>query len=366
MRVPEAVRVDLTERFRIAVGGELVDRRNRVVAEPFGSFGHRRAARIDPQDRGDDRIEALGLAGIVRVRPPAVAEREVADADVEQAVVGGARLRGRVEFDVADRMKQVGDDVSDAKDLPPRPLEGVRRRVGGVPFRDDVVEGHVRFRESRRDEVGARGVPHHALGVGRVEQSVPREVRMEIEADEPAGQAVVDRERERRADIRVDGRLVVAIEQVQQAARVVHEPAAVRQIAEVTGARPSGRHHVLSGGTKSARVGETHDVPYLDGSGRAFQPAPGSDWQSARTVAPPAPSVSSRTTTIFGIRNLVCGCVVSGFSRTVCVNPSVSVQSAAAPAPLRARPNRVHGPRTHRSRSEAPGPCPPPPNSAST
>src|SRR5580765_3936160 len=99
---------------KFTVGGELVDRRDRVVPEPLGASRRRRAARIDPQDRGDDRIESLGLAGIVRVRPPAVAEGEVADAHVKQAVVGGARLRCRVEFDVADRMKQVGDDVSHA------------------------------------------------------------------------------------------------------------------------------------------------------------------------------------------------------------------------------------------------------------
>ena len=33
MRVPEAVGVDFAQRFRIAVGGELVGRRNRVVAQ---------------------------------------------------------------------------------------------------------------------------------------------------------------------------------------------------------------------------------------------------------------------------------------------------------------------------------------------
>ena len=61
---------------------------------------HRRTARIDAQDRGDDRVEPLRLAGIVRVRSAAVAEPEIAAARVEQAVVGRARLRRRVELDV--------------------------------------------------------------------------------------------------------------------------------------------------------------------------------------------------------------------------------------------------------------------------
>src|SRR5205823_5740073 len=98
----------------------------------------------------------------------------------------------------------------------------------------------------------------------RVEQAVPREVRVKVEADEPAGQAVIDRERERGADICVDGRPVVLIEQVQQATRVVHESAAVWKIAEITGAGPPGRHHVLIGRPKSAGVGKTDDILYLD------------------------------------------------------------------------------------------------------
>ena len=111
MRVAESVGVDLAERLRIAVGGELVDRRNRVVAEPFRPSGHRRAARVDAQDRADHRVEPLRLARVVRIRSAAVAEPEVAAAGVEQAVVGRAGLRRRVELDVAERMRQVRDDV---------------------------------------------------------------------------------------------------------------------------------------------------------------------------------------------------------------------------------------------------------------
>ena len=90
MRVAEAVRVDLAKRFGIAVRRELVDGGDRVIAQPLRSPGGRRTARIDPQDRADQRVEALRLAGIVLVRSPAVAEPEVAAAYVKQA---GAYVR---------------------------------------------------------------------------------------------------------------------------------------------------------------------------------------------------------------------------------------------------------------------------------
>ena len=119
MGVAESVGVDLAERLRIAVRGELVDRRNRVVAEPLRAFGDGRTARIDAQDGADDRVETLRLAGIVRIRPAAVAEPEIAAARVEQAVVGRAGLRRRVELDVAERVREVRDDVGDAEQLAP-------------------------------------------------------------------------------------------------------------------------------------------------------------------------------------------------------------------------------------------------------
>ena len=85
--VPESVGVDLAERFRVAIRGELVGHRNRVVAEAFRAAGDRRTARIEAQDGGHDRVEALRLAGCARVRSAAVAESVVAAAGVEQAVV---------------------------------------------------------------------------------------------------------------------------------------------------------------------------------------------------------------------------------------------------------------------------------------
>ena len=196
MRVAETVGVDLTECLRIAVGRELVDGRHRVVPNSLRASRGRGTARIDPQDRGHDRVEPLRLTRIVRVRSAAVAERQIADADVEQAVVGSTRLRRRIEFDVADRMKQAADNVADAQNFAPRTGEGVRRRVGGVPLRDDVMESDIGSRESGWDEIRDRRIPHDAFGVGRVEQSVAGEIRMEVEADESTGQPVVDRERE--------------------------------------------------------------------------------------------------------------------------------------------------------------------------
>ena len=98
----------------------------------------------------------------------------------------------------------------------------------------------------------------------RVEQPVPREFRVEVESDESAFQPVVDGKRKGGPDVRIHGGLVVAIEQVQQSARVVGEPAAVRKVANVADARPAGRHDVLGGGAQPARIGQAHDIPDFD------------------------------------------------------------------------------------------------------
>ena len=52
--VAEAVGVDLAERLRIVVGGELVGHRDGVVAKPFGALGNSGTAWIDAQDRRDE------------------------------------------------------------------------------------------------------------------------------------------------------------------------------------------------------------------------------------------------------------------------------------------------------------------------
>ena len=111
---------------------------------------------------------------------------------------------------------------------------------------------------------GVFGLPGAALGVHRVEQAVSRELRMKGEPDESALQPVVDGKRKRRGDVRIDLRLVVGVDQVEEAARIVGEAAAVRKIAHVADARPAGRRHVLIGGTHPARIGKAHEVLDLD------------------------------------------------------------------------------------------------------
>ena len=169
---------------------------------------------IDPQNRGHDRVEPLRLTRISAVRSGAVAEPEIAAAGVEQAVVRRAGPGRRVELDVAHRVCQRLHDVGDAQELAPRALERVRGRVLRPPLGDHVVKVHVGRREAGRDEVGRRRVARRPFGVDCVEQAVLRELRMEIEADEAALEAVVDGERERRRDVGVDGRLLAAFEQI--------------------------------------------------------------------------------------------------------------------------------------------------------
>src|SRR5258705_12540956 len=98
----------------------------------------RRTARIDAQDGGDDRIEALRLKRIARVRSAAIAETVIAAAGVEQAVVLIAGLGCRVELDRAHRMGEGGDDVCFTQDLAPRAFESIGRSALRVPLGNDV------------------------------------------------------------------------------------------------------------------------------------------------------------------------------------------------------------------------------------
>src|SRR5262249_29475119 len=96
---------------------------NGVVADALRAAGRGRAARVDAEDGADQRVETLRLARVARVRAAAVAEAHVAAAGVEQAVVGRAGLRRRVEFGVAGRMREVVDDRANPQHFTPRPLE---------------------------------------------------------------------------------------------------------------------------------------------------------------------------------------------------------------------------------------------------
>jgi hypothetical protein len=96
--------------------------------------------------------------------------------------------------------------------------------------------------------------------VDGVEQPVTRELRVKGESDEPALQTVVDGKREGRADVGIDRGLIGVIEQVQETARVVGEPAAVWKIAHEAHARPARRRDVLVGRTEPARIRQPNDV----------------------------------------------------------------------------------------------------------
>ena len=96
VRIAESIGVDFAKRVRVPVRGELVGHRNGVIAEPLLPVRYRRAARIDAQDSGDDRVEALGLAGSARIGPAAVAESVIAAARIQQPVIRITRFRRRV------------------------------------------------------------------------------------------------------------------------------------------------------------------------------------------------------------------------------------------------------------------------------
>ena len=243
--VPEAVRVDLAKRPGVAVGREPVGHRNGVVPKPLRALRHRGTARIETEDRGHDGVEALRLAGGVRVRSPAVAEAVIAPAGVQQSVVRIAGLRRGVELHRAHRVRQVRDDVRFAKQFASGPLERGGRRVGGVPLRDHVVVGHVFQGKAGRDEVGRPGIPRGSLAVHGVEESVSCELRMKDEPDESALEPVINRMRKHRANVRIDARFAIGADQVEKAAGIVGEAAAVGKIAHKVDARPARGRHVL-------------------------------------------------------------------------------------------------------------------------
>ena len=115
-------------------------------------------------------------------------------------------------------MRQVRDDLRDAQQLASGPVERIRGGVRGVPLRDHVVMRHIGPRETRRDEIRHGGVVLRALAVHRVEESVPRKLRVERESNEAALEPVVNGERKRVCHVRIDRGLAVAVEQIQEPA----------------------------------------------------------------------------------------------------------------------------------------------------
>jgi hypothetical protein len=161
-------------------------------------------------------------------------------------------------------VREVHHHVRDAQQLAARAFERVRRGIRCVPLGDDVVVRHVGLRVARRNEIEPRRIAHRALAVHRVEEAVLRELGMEVEADEPALEAVVDRKWKCRRDVGVDRRLVVLVEEIQEAARVVREPTAVRELADEADARPSGGVHILSRRNRRARIRQARHIADLD------------------------------------------------------------------------------------------------------
>ena len=87
---------------------------------------------------------------------------------------------------------------------------------------------------------------------------------MEDKADEPALEPVVDGERKHLGDVGIHGWMVVAIEKIQEPARIVDEAPAVGKIADEINPRPPGRNDVLIGGTQLARIRQARNVANLD------------------------------------------------------------------------------------------------------
>jgi hypothetical protein len=222
-----------------------------------------RAARIDAQNCRHQRIEPLRLIRVARIRAATVAEAEVAAARIEQSVIGSPGPRRGVEADVTERMARIGHDMRYTQQLAARARERAGRGVSGMPLRDDVVIGHVRWAEPRRNEIRRGRIARGTLEVHGVKQTVARELGMEIETDEAALEPRVVRERKHGADIRINGR-PIAIDAIEKAARVVGEAAAVRQLTNETHACPPGRRYVLVDGPQATRLGQPHHVRDLD------------------------------------------------------------------------------------------------------
>jgi hypothetical protein len=188
----------------------------------------------------------------------------IAAAGVEQPVVRIARLCRRIEFGGSHRVSEVCDHVSLTQELAPGSGKRAGPGVGGVPFGDDVVVGHILCREPWRDEVGRLWIARTAFGVDGVEQAVPRELRMEREPNESTLQAVIDSERKQLAQIGIHLWLGVGADQIEEAALIVDEAAAVGEIAHELNARPSRGRHILIGRAYPARIRKAHDIFDLD------------------------------------------------------------------------------------------------------
>src|SRR5262249_18947943 len=118
--------------------------------------------------------------------------------------------------------------------------------------------------ETRRDEVGGLWIARTALGMHGVEQAVACELRMKREPDEATLQPAVDGQRKQLAQVGIHLRLVVGVDEIEEAALIVGEATAIRQIAHKLYARPSRWRYILIGGAYPARIRKPHDIFDLD------------------------------------------------------------------------------------------------------
>src|SRR5262249_703677 len=124
----------------------------------------------------------------------------------------------------------------------------------------DVVVRHIFRRESGGNEVRLLGIAGTALRVNGIEQTIFRELRMKNETDESALQTVIDGKRKHLRNVCINVRLIVRIDEIQKATRIVGEPSAIGKATDVGDGRPTCWGHVLIGWTNSARVRKTDDI----------------------------------------------------------------------------------------------------------
>src|SRR5688572_4332966 len=155
------------------------------------------------QQRTDDAVEMLGLAGIARARATAVAETKVGAADVQKPIVGRTGARGRIEFERAYRVEVVVHDMGDANELAMGSAKSIRRGRLCAPFRNHRLVGNVRPGKAWRNELRNTGITLRLFAVHGVDETVAREVGVERKADESAFETAVEPEREFRCEIKV-------------------------------------------------------------------------------------------------------------------------------------------------------------------
>ena len=165
--------------------------------------------------------------------------------------------------------------MRDAEQLAPGACERVGGRVRRVPLGDDVVIGTSAGVNPGGTKFGVAGVARRRARCGPCRRTRSSRTRVEVEANEAALEPVVDRQRERCGDVRVDGRRVAAIDQVQEPAPIVGEAAAVgRSRTKFMRAQPdgftswsAGRMPRVSGSRTTSRI-STASPRFSSGAGK--------------------------------------------------------------------------------------------------